>query len=62
MLIIIIGIKANNSMNLLSAETLSPSQLVIYQTQDGKTRFEVRLDQENRTVDVESDGRSVPAG
>ncbi|MBV6505477.1 MAG: hypothetical protein ILNGONEN_01039 [Syntrophorhabdaceae bacterium] len=46
MLIIAIGINANNSMKLLSAETPNSSQLVIYQTQDGQTRLQVRLDQE----------------
>jgi len=33
-------------MKLLSKENLSPSQLIIYQTQDDKTRLEVRLDKE----------------
>jgi len=33
-------------MKLLSKKNLSPSQLIIYQTQDGKTRLEVRLDRE----------------
>lgn len=33
-------------MKLLSKENPSPSQLIIYQTQDGKTRLEVWLDKE----------------
>ncbi len=33
-------------MKLVSEENPSPSQLIIYQTQDGKTRLEVRLDRE----------------
>jgi len=33
-------------MKLLSQENPNPSQLIIYQTPDGKTRLEVRLDRE----------------
>ena len=33
-------------MKLLAKENPNPSQLIIYQTQDGKTRLEVRLDRE----------------
>jgi len=33
-------------MKLVSEENSSPSQLIIYQTQDGKTRLEVRMDRE----------------
>jgi len=33
-------------MKLVSAENPNPSQLIIYQTHDGKTRLDVRLDQE----------------
>jgi len=33
-------------MKLLSDESPTPSQLIIYQTQDGKTRLDVRMDRE----------------
>lgn len=34
------------SINYFSEENPSPSQLIIYQTQDGKARLEVRMDRE----------------
>jgi hypothetical protein len=49
-------------MKLLFAESATPSQLVLYQTEDGRARLEVRLDHETVWVDIESDGRVIPAG